>query len=81
VFILGIFVCSQSGDHPQEDLAKSGYKSEIKYKSCIILLYIFGHTTQKPNIQMWQFSLSFSPFSPPSFMVTENFQKSLLLLF
>jgi hypothetical protein len=40
-FFIGIFVCSQSGDqpledvenvgdHPQEDLAKSGYKPKIK---------------------------------------------------
>jgi len=29
-----------SGDYPLEDLAKSGYKSEIKYKSLIILLCV-----------------------------------------
>jgi hypothetical protein len=49
VFVLGIFVCSQSGHHSLQDvkivtivkaLVKSGYKPEIKYKSLIILLHI-----------------------------------------
>jgi hypothetical protein len=49
VFVLGIFVCSQSGHHSLRDvkivtiikaLAKSGYKLEIKCKSLIILLHI-----------------------------------------
>jgi len=42
-FFLKLFVCSQSGDHPyddvkksgyfpKEDLAKSGYKPDVKYK-------------------------------------------------
>jgi hypothetical protein len=50
----GIFVCSQSGnpsigrqrksdDHWLEDLAKYGYKPEIKYKSLITLLYVWLH--------------------------------------
>jgi hypothetical protein len=30
VFFLGISVCSSGGNHPKEDLAKSGYKPEIK---------------------------------------------------
>jgi hypothetical protein len=33
----------KSVDHPKEDLAKSGYKLEIKYKILIILLYIWLH--------------------------------------
>jgi hypothetical protein len=33
----GIFVCSQSDNHPKEDIAKSGYKPYLKYKSLIIL--------------------------------------------
>jgi hypothetical protein len=51
VCFIGIIVCSQSGDHPLEDvekvghlledLAKSGYKPAIKYKSLIILLYVW----------------------------------------
>jgi hypothetical protein len=51
MYILGIFACTQSdyhaeehvekgGDHSLEDLAKSGYKTNIKYESLIILLYI-----------------------------------------
>jgi hypothetical protein len=51
MYILGIFACTQSGDHAEEDvekggdhsledLAKSGYKTNIKYESLIILLYI-----------------------------------------
>jgi hypothetical protein len=31
------------GDHPWEQLAKSGYKSEIKSKYLIILLYFWLH--------------------------------------
>jgi hypothetical protein len=49
VFLLGISVCSSSGDHslercrqvsnlPYEDLAKYGYEPEIKYKYLTILL-------------------------------------------
>jgi hypothetical protein len=31
--------------HPKEDdLAKSGYKQDIKYKSLIKLFYIYGYT-------------------------------------
>ncbi len=33
VLVIGILVCSQSGDPPLEDLSKSGYKPEMKYKS------------------------------------------------
>jgi hypothetical protein len=51
MYILGIFACTQSGyhaeedveksgDHSLEDLAKSGYKTNIKYESLIILLCI-----------------------------------------
>jgi hypothetical protein len=35
--------CRQSDNHPQEDLAKSGYKPDIKYKPLIILLYVWLH--------------------------------------
>jgi len=51
MYILGIFACTQSGynaeedvdkggDHSLEDLDNSGYKTNIKYESLIILLYI-----------------------------------------
>jgi hypothetical protein len=39
----GIFLCSQSGDYPWEDLAKSGYKPEVKFKNLIILPYFWLH--------------------------------------
>jgi hypothetical protein len=39
----GISVCRKSDNHPYGDLAKSGYKPEIKYKSSIILLYVWLH--------------------------------------
>jgi len=42
-FFLAIFFCSQSGNHPSEEIAKSSYKSEIKYKSLISLLYFWLH--------------------------------------
>jgi hypothetical protein len=35
--------CRKSGDCPEEDLAKSGYKSELNYKSLVILLYLWLH--------------------------------------
>jgi hypothetical protein len=51
-FYLEIFVCSQSGDHPHEDVEKVaillrkilvafGYKLDLKYKALIILLYFY----------------------------------------
>jgi hypothetical protein len=63
MFSKGVFVCSQSGNHPlenvertghhpQDDLAKYGYTSEIKYKSLIILLCVWLHN-EKPNMQIW----------------------------
>jgi hypothetical protein len=33
--------CKKGGDHPYEDLAKSGSISEIKYKCLTILLYFW----------------------------------------
>jgi hypothetical protein len=52
-FYLGILGRSQSGNHPKEcrksdnrpkeHLAKSGYKLPKKYKSLIILLYLWLH--------------------------------------
>jgi hypothetical protein len=37
--LLGLFLCSQSDDHPYKDLTKSGYKLNMKQKSLINLLY------------------------------------------
>jgi hypothetical protein len=44
--------------HPLDDLAKSGYYPEIKYKS-LSSIFIFGYT-MKPNIRrIWRFFLFF----------------------
>jgi hypothetical protein len=57
-FFVGIFSCGQNGIHPyegcrkcgdREDLAKSGYKPKVKYKSLTIIL-LFLATRWKPNI-------------------------------
>jgi hypothetical protein len=34
----------KNSDHTQEDLAKSGYKPDMNYKSLISLLYLWLHT-------------------------------------
>jgi hypothetical protein len=44
MFALGIILCSLSGNHPEEYLAKSGYKSDLRYKSLINLLYLWLQT-------------------------------------
>jgi hypothetical protein len=36
--------CKKRGDHPREDLAKSGYKPHMTYRTLIILLYLWLHT-------------------------------------
>ncbi len=63
----------KSGDHPQEDLAKSGYKSCMKQKTSLIFLYCW-HTlkTKYRNLEI------FTP--PPSFLAIENLQKTTLFL-
>jgi hypothetical protein len=44
VFLLKEFLFVEKSDnHPYGDLAKSGYKPEIKYKSSIISLYVWLH--------------------------------------
>jgi hypothetical protein len=69
-FCLGIFCfqskgcsfigrCGKIANHSQEDLAKSGYKSSMKYKSFIVLLY-FSLYTGKNKIErtrdLWQWA-------------------------
>jgi len=39
--------CRKNGDHPYEDLAKSNYKPNVKYKSIINFLYIHLYTLKK----------------------------------
>ncbi len=80
----GIFFWSQSGNHPQkdlekwvmvlpqEDLAKSGYKPNVKYKSLIVLLYIWLHTLETK----YKGSDDFLKIDPsPSLLAIEKLQK------
>jgi hypothetical protein len=61
--------CRRNGEHREEDLAKSGYKSNMKYKYWIILLYI-GYTlkTKHKNLRIFFSSL----------FVIENLQNRLI---
>ncbi len=47
IYIWSILWCGQSGDHPQEDLAKFGYKHNIQVKILKTSLYIFGYILQQ----------------------------------
>ncbi len=68
LFFVANFVCSQSADYPsqvmiipKEDLTKSGYKPEVKYKiSLIILLYFLLHDE---NREIWPSGVLFSILS------------------
>jgi len=52
-FLFLAIVCySQSGDDPQEDLAKFGYKLNMKKKSLETPIYIFGYLLE-PCIEIW----------------------------
>jgi hypothetical protein len=73
VVFLGIFVCSQTGSHPYEDVTKSGYKLYIKYKSLIILLYFWLHNES----QIYKFGFSFFLFS----LTSGNWKPSTSFLF
>jgi hypothetical protein len=53
---------------PDEDLAKSGYQSHMKYKSLIILSYYW--LPYKPNLG----NLAFLIIRIFSLLATENFQ-------
>jgi hypothetical protein len=52
--------CKKSGNHLWEDLAKSGYKPNVKYKSLIILLY-FGYTLKTKYTNLAIFTTFFFP--------------------
>jgi hypothetical protein len=66
VFLLRLFYYKkkgQSGDHPSEDLAKSGYQPEIDLQVLNHLLYIFGYLNEnKINESGNLFLLCFSPY-------------------
>jgi hypothetical protein len=53
--------CRKSGKHQKEYLAKSGYKPEIKYKSLIILLFVWGHNESQIQESGDSYFLFFSP--------------------
>ncbi len=40
----------KNGDYPLEDLAKSGYKSEMKYKSLIPFQCVWLYAMNLPNV-------------------------------
>jgi hypothetical protein len=44
--------CSQTGDHPQEDLAKFGHIPHVKVEKIKICLY-FGYMME-PDIESWR---------------------------
>jgi hypothetical protein len=54
-----LFAAKESGDHPSEDLAKSGYKPDMKYK-CLISLVT--HTEKKIMKNLGIFKTFFSHF-------------------
>jgi len=75
---------SQSGNHPKDDvekvtiapkddLAKSGYKPPKKYKSLIILLYLWLHNEN----QVYEYGDFYLFFS--SLLAIENLQKQFFL--
>jgi hypothetical protein len=42
-FLFSILWCCQTGDHPQEDLDKFGYRSGMKVKKQVRICNIFGY--------------------------------------
>jgi hypothetical protein len=50
------------GNHPYKDLAKYGYKLDMKYKSLVILLY-FGYTLQPKYKNLARFLFFFFPLT------------------
>jgi hypothetical protein len=71
-FVTQCFLRNLSGDYPWDDLAKSGYKPEVKFKNLIILPYFWlhneNHIQESDNILL---------FFPPSLLATENLQNRL----
>jgi len=45
--------CRRNDNYPKEDLAKSGYKSKIYYKSLIILLYFWLYNENQIYIYIY----------------------------
>jgi hypothetical protein len=62
--------CRRSGNHPWEDLAKCGYKQDMKLKnfSHASFYYIFGYTPKTKYIEkIGEFN-----YFPPSLLAIEN---------
>jgi hypothetical protein len=61
----GFFFCLlpfsnyQTGDHPQEELAKFGYRPDVKEEFFLRILSYFGYLLE-PVVQIWW--VIFSPF-------------------
>jgi len=49
----------KGGDHPWDDLAKSGYKPDMKYKS-LTYFYIFGYILKMKYRNLAIFTIFFS---------------------
>jgi hypothetical protein len=50
--------CRKCAEHPDEGLAKFGYKSDMKYKPLNNFLYLWLNS-EKPDIKIWYLLLSF----------------------
>ncbi len=55
--------CNKSDHQSLEDLVKSDYNPDMKYKSLIDFPYLWVHT-EIQNIRIWRFLLYFSAFWP-----------------
>ncbi len=69
-FLLRILWCSQSDNHPENNLAKFGYIIDMKIRKQTISFYILGYLLEV-SIKVWQFGIfkfqksdKFGPFFP-----------------
>jgi hypothetical protein len=68
----------ESGNHPKEDLAKSGYQPNMKYKMFNHPFYIFFATHEKSKIEK---SGGFFTFPSPPPLTSSNLEPPKSLLF
>jgi len=99
MFSFGIFVCNESGKsssigeckklvyHPRKIFAKSGYKSNMRYKSLIILLYFWlqgeNQLNKFANFFNYFFLTSYGDGTPPKsllFLILEFLNFTLFLI-
>jgi hypothetical protein len=71
-----ILWCSQTGDHPQEDLAKFGHIPHVKVEKFKICLY-FGYMME-PDVESWRliFLFFFIVILVSTFVLFFYFRKS-----